>query len=80
MTAQAGKEAASPSGVGRFETEMLSQRQNLMALMNLSGRWIDKVHQHKPLRELILDMDSSVNETYGEQEGSAYNGHFGCTC
>ena len=25
-------------------------------------------------------MDSSVSETYGEQEGTAYNGHFGCTC
>ena len=25
-------------------------------------------------------MDSSVSPTYGEQEGSAYNGHFGCTC
>ena len=22
----------------------------------------------------------SVSESYGEQEGSAYNGHFGCTC
>ncbi len=32
------------------------------------------------MRELILDMDSSVSETHGEQEGSAYNGHFGCTC
>ena len=29
---------------------------------------------------MILDIDSSVSETYGEQEGSAYNGHFGCTC
>ena len=26
------------SGVGRFETEMLSQRHNLIALMNLSGQ------------------------------------------
>ena len=78
--AEADKEAASTSGVGRFETEMLSGRHNLMALMNLSGQWIDKVHWHQPLRELILDMDSSVSETYGEQEGSAYNGHFGCTC
>jgi hypothetical protein len=78
--AQADKEAASASGVGRFETEMLSETHNLMALMNLSGCWIDKVHRHQPLRELILDMDSSVSETYGEQEGSAYNGHFGCTC
>ena len=78
--AQADKEAASPSGVGRFETEMLSQRHNLTALMNVSGQWIDRVHQHKPLQELILDMDSSVSETYGEQEGTAYNGHFECTC
>lgn len=25
-------------------------------------------------------MDSSVSPTYGKQEGTAYNGHFGCTC
>jgi hypothetical protein len=25
-------------------------------------------------------MDSSESPTYGEQEGSAYNGHFACTC
>jgi len=25
-------------------------------------------------------MDSSVSETCGRQEGSAHNGHFGCTC
>ena len=25
-------------------------------------------------------MDSSESPTYGEQGGSAYNGHFGCTC
>lgn len=29
---------------------------------------------------IVLDMDSSVSPTYGEQEGTAYNGHFGCTC
>jgi len=78
--AQADKEAASTSGVGRFETEILSDRRNLTTLMNLSGHWIDKVHQRQSPRELILDMDSSVSETYGQQEGSAYNGHFGCTC
>ena len=78
--AQADNEAASMSVVGRFETEILSQRCNLTALMNLSSQWIDKVHRHQPLRELILDMDSSVSETYGEQEGSAYNGHFKCLC
>ena len=29
---------------------------------------------------IVLDMDSSVSETHGGQEGSACNGHFGCTC
>jgi hypothetical protein len=77
---QPDKRAASMSEVGRFETEMLSERRNLTALMDLSGEWIDKVHQRKPPKKLILDMDSSVSETYGRQEGSAYNGHFECMC
>ena len=72
--------AASASEVGRFETEILSTRCNLTALMNLSGRWIDAVHRRQPLKQLILDMDSSVSETYGRQQGTAYNGHFECTC
>ncbi len=74
------KQAASTSEVGRFETEMLSTKRNLTALINLSGQWIDKVHDRKPLQELILDLDSSVSETYGRQEGTAYNGHFECLC
>ncbi len=76
----ANKHAASTSEVGRFETEMLSTRNNLTALMDLSGEWIDKVHRRKPPKQLILDMDSSVSETYGKQEGTAYNGYFECTC
>ena len=74
------KQAASTSQMGRFETEVLTQPKNLSALMELSGMWIDTVRQRKPVHEIILDMDSSVSETYGEQEGSAYNGHFACTC
>jgi hypothetical protein len=66
--------AASTSQMGRFETEVLTQLGNLAELTRLSGLWIEQ------LRELILDLDSSVSETYGEQEGTAYNGHFGCTC
>ena len=77
---QPDKQAASTSEVGRFETEILSTKENLTALMNLSGRWIDQVHRRQPLKQLILDMDSSVSETYGKQEGTAYNGHFECTC
>ncbi len=77
---QPEKQAASSSEVGRFETGTLSSKRNLTAVMNLSGRWIDKVHRHRPLRELILDLDSSVSETYGRQQGTAYNGHFECLC
>ena len=72
--------AASTSQMGRFETEVLTQPCNLAVLTKLSGKWIDRLRERKPRRELILDMDSSVSETYGEQEGTAYNGHFGCTC
>jgi hypothetical protein len=72
--------AASASQMGRFETEVLTQKANLSALADLCGRWIDRVHARRPVRGIVLDMDSSVSPTYGEQEGSAYNGHFGCTC
>jgi hypothetical protein len=74
------RNAASTSQMSRFETEVLTQPDNLAALRKLSGKWIDRLRERKPMRELILDMDSSVSETYGEQEGTSYNGHFGCTC
>jgi hypothetical protein len=75
------RSAASTSAMSRFETEILSQPQNIAFLMNLPGLWVDKVHRQKPLmKQIILDMDSSVSPTYGSQEGSAYNGYFECTC
>jgi RNA polymerase sigma factor (sigma-70 family) len=70
-------QAPSTSEMARFETGTLSAKENLKHLMDVSGQWINQAHQH---RKLILDMDSSVSETYGHQQGSAYNGHFGCTC
>jgi hypothetical protein len=72
--------AASASQMGRFETKWLCRSENLAALVDLPGQWIDKVHQRRPPKMIVLDMDSSESPTYGEQEGSAYNGHFGCTC
>src|SRR5271154_1934427 len=74
------RNAASTSQMSRFETEVLTQGENLAALAKLPGMWIERLRQHRAMRELILDMDSSVSETYGEQEGSAFNGHFACTC
>lgn len=72
--------AASASQMSRFETEVLTLPDNLQALRALPGQWVDRVRQRKPLKKLILDMDSSVSETYGRQEGSAYNGYFECAC
>jgi hypothetical protein len=68
--ALADKRAASTSEVGRFETEIINTNSNLTALMDLSGEWIDKAQQRRPLKQLILDLDSSVSETYGRQQGT----------
>ena len=73
-------QAASTSHMSRFETEVLTETENLSALKKMPGMWNERLHQPRPMEELVLDMDSSVSETYGEQEGSAYNGHFACTC
>jgi hypothetical protein len=75
-----GGSAASASQMGRFETKWLSRPENLTALIDLPGQWIDKVRRRRGPRTVILDMDSSESPTYGEQEGSAYNGHFASTC
>jgi hypothetical protein len=66
--------------MARFETALLASDENVEALIGMSGVWIDRVHGHRPPKMIILDLDSSVSPTHGEQEGTAYNGHFGCTC
>ncbi len=72
--------AASTSQMGRFETAWLTTDANLAALVDLPGAWIDWVHARRPQTMIVLDMDSSVSETHGAQEGYAYNGHYACTC
>jgi Transposase DDE domain group 1 len=72
--------AASASQMGRFETRWLTADKNLLALADLSGQWIDRVHARRPPKGVILDMDSSVSPTHGEQEKSCWNGHYECTC
>src|ERR1700704_6334406 len=50
------------------------------ALADLSGHWIDRVQDRRPPRGIVLDMDSSVSPTHGEQEMSVWNGHYQSTC
>ncbi len=73
-------QAASASQMGRFETETLAMPENRAALADLSGQWIDRFHDRNGLKYIVLDMDSSVSPTHGEQEGAVWNGHFDCTC
>ena len=63
--------AASASQMGRFETEVLAATDNRAALADLSGKWIDRDHERKPLKWITLDMDSSVSPTHGAQQGTA---------
>jgi hypothetical protein len=66
--------------MGRFETQWLAAEKNLSALADLSGRWIDAVHGRRPPKGVVLDMDSSVSPTHGEQKNSVWNGRYACTC
>jgi hypothetical protein len=73
-------QAASASQMGRFETETLALADNRAALADLNGQWIDRFHDRSGLKFIVLDMDSSVSPTHGDQDGSAWNGLFDCTC
>jgi len=73
-------QAASTSQMSRFETEGLATAENRTALADLSGRWIDRFLDRTGVKYIVLDMDSSVSPTHGAQEGTAWNGHFGCAC
>lgn len=72
--------AASPSQMDRFETQWLAAPANLSAHSDLSGQWIDLVHSRRPPKGIVLDMDSSVSPTHGEQEMSVWKGHYACIC
>src|SRR5262249_15676403 len=70
---KAAQIAASPSQMGRFERQWLAAPENLSAIADLSGQWIDLVHGRRPPRGIVLDMDSSVSPTHGEQEMTVSN-------
>ena len=72
VTKQAGLEQSD----GALRDGSSGHRENLTALARSFGQWIDRVHERHPPKMIVLDMDSSVSPTHGDQEGSAYNGHF----
>src|SRR5450756_994005 len=68
--------AASSGTVSRFETEILTQEQNIDALATLNSGGVSKAVSLSKAKKVILDIDSSESPAHGSQEGSAYNGHF----
>ena len=74
------RNAARTNTMSRFETETLTQEDNLKGLALMNPQWVELAMAHTPHRRVILDMDSSESPVHGQQEGAAYNGHFGCVC
>jgi hypothetical protein len=68
--------AALPSRLHWFETEVLSQDENLKGLSRINRELLAKAEAMDSPQPVVLDMDSTEIPVYGEQEHSAYNGHF----
>ena len=72
--------AALTSRLQSFETEVLAQEENLAGLNAISRDLIAKAESVDSQQRVVLDMDSTEIPVYGQQEHSAYNGHFESTC
>jgi hypothetical protein len=72
--------AALTSRLQSFETELLTQAENLAGLAVLNRELVAKGETIGSPRRVVLDMDSTEIPVYGRQEKGAYNGHFESTC
>ena len=72
--------AALTSRLQSFETELLAEEENFAGLATISRELIAKAEALGTPQRVALDMDSTEVPVYGQQEGSAYDGHFESTC
>jgi hypothetical protein len=72
--------AALTSRLQTFETEMLAEEENFAGLARLNRALLGRAEAMDSTCRAVLDMDSTEIPVYGEQEQSAYNGHFESTC
>jgi Transposase DDE domain group 1 len=63
-----------------FETELLAEPENLAGLRTINRELIAKAEAINASQRVVLDIDSTEIPVYGQQENSAYNGHFESTC
>jgi hypothetical protein len=74
------RSAALTSTLHWFETELLTREENLVGLMAVNRDVIGQAEILDRSDRTVLDMDSSESPVHGQQEGSAYNGHFETVC
>jgi len=72
--------AALTSRLQSFETEVLTQEGNLDGLAAINRSLIANAEAIDSPQRIVQDMDSTEIPVYGQQENSAYNGHFEGTC
>ena len=72
--------AALPSRLQTFETELLAEEENFAGLARVNRELIGNAEAIDSPDRTVLDMDSTEIPVYGEQENSAYNGHFESMC
>ena len=72
--------AALTSRLQSFETMLLTRADNLGGLATLNRELIARAEALAAPRRVVLDMDSTEIKVHGQQEQSAYNGHFASTC
>ena len=63
-----------------FEAELLATEENLLGLMGVNRELVAQAQAQDESEGVVLDMDSTESPVHGQQEGSAYNGHFESTC
>ena len=72
--------AALTSRLQSFETELLAADENLAGLAAINRELVAKAEAMEATQRVVLDIDSTEIPVYGQQENSAYNGHFESTC
>jgi DDE family transposase len=74
------RSAALTSTLHWFETELLTREENFVGLMAVNRELIGQAETLDHTDRVVLDMDSSESPVHGQQERSAYTGHFETVC
>ena len=70
---------ASQPSLSRFWDRISESPDALLQLQALNQAMLDKVRIQRNATELVLDLDSTYSDTYGDQEETAFNTHYQTT-